>query len=376
MVDNSNTMSAFDSVTQSLKFPNESEDAWWQKCGLMLARMIASADYSWDDQIQYLSFFAQVVVPRLGPYPPIFQSSVTRSGLPFELSVNYQQKGKPPVVRLGLEPLGELSGSDKDPFNRIPAAELVSALSGMQLQNFDTQLWDLAARYQTVNDEEQKSIKGAQFEAYVRSQFAFGIDVKDGKVSAKGYTFPNLKCKVTGKSMATLIEESIQKMQHLIDCSQGFSMVKTYLDGPAFDERSFFAWDMVPPAQSRLKYYTATNNVTWEKLEEVWTLGGRLSGPTVSAGLEYLKRFFNLIELQEGERKLEAAHDDREDTAKATPMLWSYEMKDGNPNPMTKVYFPLHGENDMKVITGMAQFLRDIGLVEIGNSYVENVKSY
>ncbi|EEP82798.1 predicted protein [Uncinocarpus reesii 1704] len=331
------------------KFTNGSQNAWWHKTGPMLAKVLSSANYTLEEQLEYLEFFSKTLVPQFGPYPQVFRSSITRSGLPLELSINYQQHGKPPV------------------HSRV-----------CKIEGFNVQLWNQALKDHTVNDAEQASLRGTDIEGgYIRSQTAFGFDlIKGGKISVKGYTFPALKCKVTGKSMAQVMADSVRNMQHLVDCSQAFSMVNAYLKATAYDERSFFSWDFVNPSKSRLKLYTGSNNVTWEKLQEVWTLGGRLRGSTVAKGLEYLNQLFNLIKLKEGERSIEVAFDDRKNSSKTTPLLWNYEMRAADPNPLTKIYFPVHGENDMQVITGVAQFFRMIGLVELGNSYVAKVQSY
>ncbi|KAI1921705.1 hypothetical protein LOZ65_003666 [Ophidiomyces ophidiicola] len=371
-------LSPFAALSQALSFADDHQRAWWSKTGGMLARVIASANYSPDDQFEYLRFYAQTIVPRLGPYPQTFRSSMTRSGLPLEFSINYQQYGKAPVVRVGFEPLSELSGSDTDPFNKIPAGELVAALAKQNLAGFDTQLWDQAIKHHTVNETEEASIEGMDLDGgYIRSQTTFGFDfVGAGNLSVKGYTFPALKSQVTGIPMAQLMAESVKSMEPLVDCSAAFSMVHAYLTDTAYDDKSFFSLDFVAPSKSRLKVYTGSNGVTLNKLEEVWTLGGRLQTPTVLKGLEYLKQVFRLLKIEEGERTVEVAFDDRKNSSKTTPLLWNYEMRPGDPNPLTKIYFPIHGENDMQIITGLAQFFRAIGLVDLGNSYVDVVKSY
>ncbi|KAL4812065.1 DMATS type aromatic prenyltransferase [Aspergillus spinulosporus] len=372
---------SFDSLTQSLTFANASQETWWRKTGEMLARVLHSADYSREERQKYLRFHADVLVPLLGPYPQRFHSSTTRSGLPLELSVNYRQYAtKPPVVRIGFEPIGDLSGTEEDPFNRVPATKLVSMLAKLEsIRNFNTQLGGQAIEDFTVNEAEEASLQGTNIQGgYIKSQSAFGFDlVGDGEILVEGYTFPALKCKVTGKPMGQIMAEGVKKMRHLVDCSQAFSMVNAYLTETVYDERSFFSWDFVDPSKSRLKIYSSSNNVTWEKLAEVWTLGGRLDNPTRIKGLEYLRRLFDLINLsQQGERTVEVAFDNRKDSSKTTPLVWNYEMRPDNPTPLTKIYFPVHGENDMQVITSVAEFFRQIGMVALGGSYVAKVQSY
>ncbi|KMU88759.1 tryptophan dimethylallyltransferase 1 [Coccidioides immitis H538.4] len=358
-------LTPYESLTRSLQFADNSQHVWWQKVGLMMSKVLGSADGSWEEQLGYLQFFARIVLPQLGPYPRKFNSSITRSGLPVEFSINYQQNGKPPVVRVGFEPLGDLSGTAKDPFNKVPVTKLLPALSQLQISGFDLQLWDHVVKELTISEDEQTSIEGTEIDGgYLRSQTAFGFDlIGGGGVSVKGYAFPALKCKVTGKIHGR--DDGRLRQEHGASCG---------LLSRVFD--AFLSWDFVQPSKSRLKLYTASNNVTRDKLEEAWTLGGRLQGPTVSKGLEYLKLLFDLINLEEGERPVEVAFDDSKHSSKATPLVWNYEMRAGDPNPLTKLYFPIHGENDMQIITGVAQFFRMIGLTDLGHSYVDTVKSY
>ncbi|GLI81822.1 hypothetical protein PoHVEF18_010213 [Penicillium ochrochloron] len=367
----------FEGLTEEINLMSDNERVWWQKTGSMLSRVLSSADYTWKEQHKHLKFYAQVLLPHLGPYPQSFRSSITRSGLPFELSINYQQNGNPLVVRIGFEPLNALSGTPDDPFNQAPAAEVLSLLDQMHIPGFDSQIWDKAVEHHTVNHTEREALRDSDLGAgYIRSQTAYGFDLlRDGNIAVKGYSFPALKCQITGQSMAQMMAGLVADLAPLVDCSQAFAIVDEYLQDTGYDERAFFSWDFVEPSRSRLKLYTGSSSVTWGKLAEVWTLGNRVQNPTVARGLEYLRQLFDLIKLSDGQRNIVVAFDDRQDSSKETPLLWNYEMRAGDPTPLTKIYFPVHGENDLQVINGVAEFLCQIGLSH-GKTYVEKVKSY
>lgn len=111
----------FEVVTEEINLKTDNDRIWWQKAGTMLAKVLDSAEYTREEQHKYLKFYADVLLPHMGSYPQTFRSSITRSGLPIELSVNYQQSGRPLVVRIGFEPLsalfsGWLFGDPKTPF--------------------------------------------------------------------------------------------------------------------------------------------------------------------------------------------------------------------------------------------------------------------
>ncbi|KAL4983728.1 tryptophan dimethylallyltransferase-domain-containing protein [Aspergillus falconensis] len=153
---------------------------------------VINTSYSREESLKYLRFHADVLVPLLGPYPQKFQSS-TRSGLPIELSVNYRQHAtKPRVVRIGFEPIDDLSGTSGDPSNKVPAIRLVSMLAETEtVKGFDTQRWARAVEELTVDGAEEASLQGKKIEGgYIKSQSAFGFDlVGGGEIVVKGYIF-------------------------------------------------------------------------------------------------------------------------------------------------------------------------------------------
>ncbi|KAE8377803.1 aromatic prenyltransferase [Aspergillus bertholletiae] len=116
--------------------------------------------------------------------------------------------------------------------------------------------------------------------------------------------------------------------------------------------------------------------MTRTKFEEAWSLGYWLEGPSVDQGLRFLLQFFEHIKILDREIEIKVEHDDRSDTSKTTPLVWNYEMRSGDSSPLTQIYLPVHGENDIRIATGIAHFMKEIGMVDIGESYLDAIQSY
>ncbi|KAL4778236.1 DMATS type aromatic prenyltransferase [Aspergillus varians] len=352
---------------------------WLKKLAPLFTKMLATGDYSPAHKQLYMNFLAQTLIPLMGPYPQTFRSAVTRSGLPIEFSANYTQKSSVgPVWRIGFEPVGSESGSPHDPYNQTAMGDLLKQLANLDLPGYDTTLFEHFLAAHTVNKAEREALKGKRLEGSDISptQVAFGFDLKGGQISVKGYSFPALKCKVTGLSFATIFRQSIEPLTEKMGKLPSFNMVNEYMDEiDGWSNFTFCSWDCVAPIKSRLKLYSSTNLVTWSKIEEIWTLGGRVSSDEALQGLQFLKRLWELTRLKEGYRAFTGGFDDGTDST-PTPILWNYEVKPGASEPLTKIYFPIHGENDLTIVQGLATFLEEIGLVREGQTYEQTVRHY
>ncbi|KAF7593825.1 hypothetical protein BBP40_010760 [Aspergillus hancockii] len=366
-------------MTETLEWANESRAQWWHKTGSFLAKLMTSSNYKVEWQHKYLEFYAKVVVPFLGPYPPKVGSTLTRSGLPLEFSVNYQQHGNRPTVRVAFEPLDEAPSTDTATYDQSIVKEFIATLLKLDLKGFDPRLWDSISKDIHINETEKALLQENEIDdTYVRTQATFGFDfVGEGDISVKAYAFPGLKCKASGQSSQKILAQTILNLQKQVHCSEVFSRIDEYLQASnSYNPYSFFSWDCIEPSKCRLKIYTCSASMTRAKLEETWSLGTRLQSSSVNKGLQHLLRLFDCIGIKDGELEVKVEHDDRSDAHKVTPLMWNYEMRSDDPLPLTKIYLPVHGESDLRVVTGVAQFMKEIGMTDIGDSYLDTVQSY
>ncbi|KAL4943918.1 hypothetical protein BDV06DRAFT_234160 [Aspergillus oleicola] len=379
----------YDILTTYLSFPNNAQTQWWTKTAPLLSRLLSSSGYSTEQQYSLLTFYHSQLIPRLGPHPATFHSSITVSGLPMEFSVNYTEKGPHPMVRICTEPVNDFSGTERDPFNQGPPAELISHLSreGLSgLSGFDPSLFAYFTPRHTLSREEQiklpTSVPGG---AKIKTQHAFGFDLKDSGIVVKGYSYPGLKAHLAstedgkGKPIGQLLTDEILdlKSQGIMDYTSPWSIISSYMtESQGWGFHNLWAWDYVTPTTSRLKFYTFTMDVPDKsKLSELWTLGGRATSPAHQEGLRHLLDLWDIIDLKNcGKRDLpKDAHQVPEGAA---PMLWNYEMVPGESLPIAKPYFPLQGLNDEECVAKIAAYFEKLGWKDLADSFPETVKSY
>lgn len=368
----------FEVLSRHYSFPNAHQKAWWGKTGRLLNKVLAAAHYSPARQYEALLFYSQTLVPRLGPYPHSFRSAITRSGLPVEFSVNYQQRGATqPVVRIGFEPVAEGSGTSSDPFNQHPIADMLDRLADLNPAGFDGHLFHHFLKAHTLAPSELKSIDPQSMPGSISmSQAAFGFDLRPDAISVKGYTFPGLKTQATGRGFGTIITASLEPLMASLGPFPAFNLVDAYLtETDGYSRFAFWSFDCTDMKAARLKLYSAHSSVVWSKVEEIWTLGGRVTTPLVQQGLDYLRQLWQFTGISEGDRAFTGGFDDGTDTT-PTPMVWNYEMRAGEGVPLTKFYFPVHGENDQRIIRGLAKFLIQIGQVADGENLEQDIKEF
>lgn len=374
-----NSASPFDVLSTYLTFPTNDEDQWWRRTGPLLGRLLSTTGYTAEQQYQFLTFYHNQLIPRLGPCPATFHSSITVTGLPMEFSVNYQEHGGHPTVRIGAEPVDSFSGTDRDPFNQTPPALMVSHLTRIVLKDFDPQLYGYFEPRHTLTRHEQirlpTSVPGG---AKLKTQHAMGFDLKDTGITVKGYTYPGLKAHMSGQDIKQLLTDSVTdlKSQGKMDCVGAWSKLADYItETNGWGYHNLWAWDYIDPAKSRFKFYTFVMDVSDTKLEELWTLNNRAIGPAHMEGLIWLRKLWDVIDLKHaGKRDL--PEDAPQVPENSAPMLWNYELTPDNPLPYGKAYFPLQGLNDLICVEKIARFFGMLGWTELAASYRSTVESF
>lgn len=365
-------------VATYLTFPSEDQTLWWQDTGPLLGRFLEASQYDVHRQYQFLIFFAQHLVPALGPYPQRWRSTISRSGLPIEYSLNFQKQSQR-LLRIGFEPVSFLSGSGQDPFNRVAVASLLGALSKLPLAGYDTHFFQRLLNEFALTSREvqelQMQTRGPDTHP-LKSQAAFGFDcLPDGRILVKGYVFPFLKAKATGEDVGAMISNTIHAVDTQQAFHQAFSLVDAYMQASTgYNEYTFLSCDCVDLSQQRLKIYGAHTDVTWAKIAEMWTLGGRLIGePAIMRGLDLLRQLWTALGIDEGRRPFRGGFDrggsDSAPDQVASPIIWNYEIHRGARFPVPKFYFPVHAENDAFVAQSLARFYESLGWGEIARDY-------
>ncbi|KAE8423801.1 aromatic prenyltransferase [Aspergillus pseudocaelatus] len=353
-------------LNRYMSCPDHSQREWGQRTGPLLASLMSSAGYTNQSQWQYLMFFYTSIVPYLGPYPQTFPSAMTHNKLPLELSINFQQLGgKRPVVRVAVEPITSISGTKEDPYNLSPIRDFLTHLGKLNPEGYDDRLFEHFYPKHTLNETECQHLQAKNEAIRELSQVAFGFDLKPDGISVKGYTFPGVKCHAAGTDLCSVVIGSVQEYLGDADRYNTLGLIKDYIEST--DSRANFGFvysnDCVSPEKSRHKLYGRTKDMSWSKVEEIWTLGGRIDSPESNRGLEYLHTLWTMLQIGNGPHPL------------SLHLVWNYETKAGLEVPATKIYFPLYGLNDLDNVRAIAKYLTHIGLNVQGNAYEHEVRS-
>lgn len=280
-------------------FQDPAEQAWWDKTAALLTKILQSAQYSVENQYLYMMLYRSVLIPRLGPHPHTWDSFITYSGVPVEFSINLQEHG-PPTARIGWEPVSHKSGSPADPINQATITEAIATISELNLKGFNSQYLNHMVKSLTATSEESAEVDRDQlYLLRMKNQVSFGLDLKGGEVSVKCYLYPALKSHLTGRTFKELLNHAVHSLGEV--CYPGLDTVHEYLESAGFyNQYSFIGIDCTAVAKSRLKVYNTIQDVTWSKLQDIWTLGGRFkSHATTQRGLQFAQKFWQLVTLDQ-----------------------------------------------------------------------------
>ena len=113
-------------------------------------------------------------------------------------------------------------------------------------------------------------------------------------------------------------------------------------------------------SRSRIKVYLVEPWATFRKVEELYTLDGRLTSPVTRRGVELLRELWELL-----------GYDEDDDPKSRSPLMCNYELKVGNQQPAPKMYIHLRGENDGQTARALQTFLEKHGCLDQQGSYEE-----
>ncbi|KAL4894421.1 tryptophan dimethylallyltransferase-domain-containing protein [Aspergillus ambiguus] len=365
-----------DVIAGSLTFANEHQLRWWNDSGRLLARLLRAANYDIAEQYQYLLFAYSRMIPALGPYPQRWRSTITTIGVPLEYSINYQEKGREDV-RIGFEPVDFVSGTPEDPYNIKTIDKFVDNLERFAPKGFNREIYDrvVAELFPSAKEVDSLYASGYGKEGRdVKTAGVFGLDLKGGDISVKGYCFLLLKHLANKVPVDVLMPTSLLRLGEEMGCLTSLNLMHEYLLATSgYHQYSFFAWDFAPKKDSRLKFYSFTPQVSLKKVEDLWTLGGRVNNEVTSKGLELVRRFWELLGIKEQVDdeiiKFEFDPNQENTAALKVPLLCNYEVHRESPYPVPKLYFPTYGLNDLEVAHAISRFFRSVGWVDRAESY-------
>ena len=330
---------------------------WWENTGHALATLMEKAGYNIDSQYKVLLFYYLHVVPEFGPSPCLavqvsrWKSFMTDDFTPVEFSWSWGGGHEPPVIRFSVEPIGALAGTEVDPINEYAAEHFVnrleSLLPGTHLDwyhHFSRELLiDNQAFYTTDLSYVQE-----------KSQHFVAFDLNTESITLRAYFIPTLKAKKLGKTRLDLVQHAVHTNQQ-DSCERFQQSYSTAFDFLRRNEQSLglqveiLGIDRAAGAKSRLKVYFRSQLTSFNSVQRIMTLEGRLSIPNLGNGLKDLRRLWSRL-LWNGT--------DFDSTSNLPPklhrtsgILYYLEIRPGHPDPVPKVYIPVrpYSSSDLDV---------------------------
>ncbi|KAF7597160.1 hypothetical protein BBP40_009499 [Aspergillus hancockii] len=271
----------FDALCRFLPIGNEDEQFWWKLTGRHLARMMHEAGYPEHRQVECLLFHRSKIVPTFGPQPrssePWYRSRVAASagdGAPISYSWRFGTSDRKPYIRNYIEPLGALTGTAADPINEVATKALLQDLS-TTLPNLDLSLFwtfepHLCSRFADK----------AEREKYAGPSVLTGVEMSpdSNAIDIKMYLYPR-KPEQISQLLTTILPQAMREAYGDDVSLESLQVVRDFLthheDGRQLTPRGTTAIDCCRLQDSRVKFYVATRNTSFDHIATVMTLGGR-----------------------------------------------------------------------------------------------------
>ena len=243
---------------------------------------------------------------------------------PLDVSVNYQENSKC-AFRMTMEQVGIHAGTESDPVNELAAKQLLQNLDRMQT-GADLTWFDHFEQIVVKNSDARRHQDTIQ-SITCKSQHVVGVDFQDGPFTVKAYVSPLLSSAMTG----------------------------------VLGEKTYVSFDCKRPTESRIKIYSALWVSSLEEVRDLWTLGGRLTGPMIEEGFAIVEKAWHLL--------LPRRLPNGEESGRMTVNFnWELSPKDGSIAP--KLYFLVDEDFDEHVSKVVVSLFKGLGWAKNAESHL------
>lgn len=377
-----------DSIARDLGFANQDEEFWWRATAPSLSCLLASCQYTEDDQLSHLRWYHRFIISALGPRPipgkkPLFQPCPVFDGSACELSINFKERSQARTVRFTIEATGLEAGTAADPFNQDATKRLLldmaAAVPGLDLKHFDMFVDSFFLPPSVADSLVPRLPAGTPL-----SQVWVAFDLlRGGKLMAKVYFMPILKWIHTGvPTTKELVFAAARK------CSGNYgaydapiALLDSYLESFLRGERpsvEMVAIDCADTPDSRIKVYLRTGANTLARAKDLLSLGGRLSGElALLAGLEALTELWPILFRLSTDDDEIADMESFEVFPKGSYCGCAIEMRPGREIPETKLHIPVRKirGTDAQICKSLAAWFAKRGHVEFAAAYKTDLET-
>ena len=347
-------------LSQSLIFQSPDQKLWWDRLGPVAGISMSRTGYSIAAQYKNLLLLYSTLIPSLGPFTAPNQNSRTwvdcmaNADGPLDVSVNYQQNSKC-TFRMTIEPVGVDAGTPNDPVNELAAKQLLKNLDRAQ-PGLDL-TWFKHFEQLMVKNSDARQHWDSVGPIGCRSQHVVGVDLHDGSFTTKVYVSTLLNSAVTGQNFIGVMFGSLRMLSEKMKLRLQLGVVEEYLkckDG-VLGEKTYVSFDCKSPTESRIKIYSAMWVDSLEEARDLWTLGGRLTGPLIEEGFAVVEQAWNLL--------LPRRLPNGEQSSRITVNFnWELSPEDGSVAP--KLYFLVDEDFDEHVSSAVLSLFQRLGWTE------------
>jgi DMATS type aromatic prenyltransferase len=379
------TVSSFSTVASEKPVPilllhagwesNLDSESWWNIISPPMISLMQSAGYSRENQAKHAQFVKKQLVQSLGSRPGCcsglrFDSFCNDDFSPVELSWNIHAGQS--TVRIGLEPIGRLAGTSVDPFNALEMAKLMSRLlaSGKLV---DGTLWRHFSEDLAVDPNEASFVVAGMKPNEHMTVNTISFDL-NGEPIPKVYFYPIAKALSLGVHAGELVSDSIERLE--INVTPALDVIREFVHDSKTEygnvlRMECLSFDAIDPYQSHLKAYLRTPQTSLRRVQEIYTLGGRLSGPEIDACIVNLRAFWShVLGVNDHDEELILS------THRTAGIIFNFELRHIDPLPRPKVYIPTrhYGGTDLAIAQGLSCFFHGLGWHQLADSYVNDVQ--
>ena len=363
-------------LSRVLGSADEDQKFWWNRTAPLLGRLMEKAQYSTHMQYSYLSWFYTFILPALGRRPGRENPSkwiphLTHNHSPFEPSLNVQGTAK--VVQFMIEPMSCHAGDSRDPFNQRMPFELMSRLR-MAVPDLDGSWFEHFAKEFFMPPEAARDPKLRIPHGQTLPTCFVAFDLVNSKIGVKAYFFPTRRSMETGRPTGELVYQAAKTLDNDdLLLSPGLNALNRFLEkggSMCQSDVEVLAIDCVKPSQARIQIYAHSFYNSFDKVRDVYTLGGGLKGETTKKAVEALKQLWTLL-FGISEENTVLPHIDHPRSC----IVYGFEIIPGSRVPEIKVYLPLwhYMETDAKVAAALSGYFGKRGWGKVAMSYSDDL---
>ncbi|OTA93565.1 hypothetical protein M434DRAFT_11509 [Hypoxylon sp. CO27-5] len=314
------------------------------------------SNYSGHARSRITSFFAECIVPFLGPSTGLgfkrWKSFMTDDHTPIELSWDWRGPTDKPIIRFSVEPVGLTAGTFSDPMNS-KAPESFKRMLTEAFPKLEMSWFDHFNSFFNRHTMEVNPVEGHQ------SRIFWGFDLSETQITSKAYFFPGPVAHEMGTTNLGAITESLAYAPYCTpEKLQAFHKLVSFAashDTGAL-EFDMLAIDMVEPTKSRLKLYFRNRQTTFRSVRSTITLNGQKPGAHLEKGLSDLKQLWDsLFDLHGASEGAELPFKEH----RTAGILYNVEFRLGNNYPDVKIYIPVrhYSKSDQHVLDKIGEFV-------------------